>query len=61
MESWGWHCPLCLAGQDVALCGFAGALQGAFLCTSAILKRNIYLDAMRLRKRVQSSNSKKKI
>ncbi|XP_065601092.1 all-trans-retinol 13,14-reductase [Cyrtonyx montezumae] len=51
---------LYLTGQDVALCGFAGALQGAFLCTSAILKRNIYLDAIQLRKRVQSSNSKKK-
>ncbi|OXB61815.1 hypothetical protein ASZ78_006168 [Callipepla squamata] len=51
---------LYLTGQDVALCGFAGALQGAFLCTSAILKRNIYLDAIQLRKRVQSSNGKKK-
>uniref|UniRef100_A0A8C2TKA4 All-trans-retinol 13,14-reductase n=1 Tax=Coturnix japonica TaxID=93934 RepID=A0A8C2TKA4_COTJA len=59
-RSLGWHCPFCLAGQDVAMCGFAGALQGAFLCTSAILKRNIYLDALQLRKHVQGSNGKKK-
>uniref|UniRef100_A0A8C8B694 All-trans-retinol 13,14-reductase n=1 Tax=Otus sunia TaxID=257818 RepID=A0A8C8B694_9STRI len=50
---------LYLTGQDLCLGGFMGALQGAFICASAILKRNLYIDVARLKKRVQATNSKK--
>ncbi|XP_074708384.1 all-trans-retinol 13,14-reductase [Strix uralensis] len=51
---------LYLTGQDLCLGGFMGALQGAFICASAILKRNLYVDVARLKKRTQATNSKKK-
>lgn len=49
-----------LPGQDLCLGGFVGALQGAFICASAVLKRNLYVDVARLRKRTQATNAKKR-
>uniref|UniRef100_A0A8B9M9L5 All-trans-retinol 13,14-reductase n=1 Tax=Accipiter nisus TaxID=211598 RepID=A0A8B9M9L5_9AVES len=51
---------LYLTGQDLCLGGFMGALQGAFICASAVLKRNIYVDVARLKKRTQATDAKKK-
>ncbi|NXO32656.1 RETST reductase, partial [Cisticola juncidis] len=50
---------LYLTGQDLCLGGFMGALQGAVICASTILKRNLYVDLARLKKRSQDTNSKK--
>ncbi|XP_061761456.1 all-trans-retinol 13,14-reductase [Nerophis ophidion] len=51
---------LYLTGQDVFVCGFAGALTGALTCASTILKRNLHLDAVALAKRTNYVNSKLK-
>lgn len=51
---------LYLTGQDVFLCGFAGALAGALTCGSVILNRNLHLDAIALAKRIKILNSKRK-
>ncbi|KAM6369617.1 LOW QUALITY PROTEIN: all-trans-retinol 13,14-reductase [Pluvialis apricaria] len=51
---------LYLTGQDLCLGGFMGALQGAFICASAVLKRNLYVDVVQLKKRTQATNSKKR-
>ncbi|NXW62658.1 RETST reductase, partial [Eurystomus gularis] len=50
---------LYLTGQDLCLGGFMGALQGAVMCASAILQRNLYVDMARLHKRMQAANTKK--
>ncbi|KAM9250308.1 all-trans-retinol 13,14-reductase [Cariama cristata] len=50
---------LYLTGQDLCLAGFVGALQGAFICASAVLKRNLYVDVAQLKKRTQATNAKK--
>ncbi|XP_032937043.1 all-trans-retinol 13,14-reductase [Catharus ustulatus] len=50
---------LYLTGQDLCLGGFMGALQGALICASTILKRNLYMDVVRLKMRLQAANSKK--
>ncbi|KAM6957575.1 all-trans-retinol 13,14-reductase [Aplochiton taeniatus] len=51
---------LYLTGQDVFVCGFAGALAGALTCGSVILNRNLHLDAIGLAKRTKSIDTKKK-
>ncbi|KAM9266525.1 all-trans-retinol 13,14-reductase [Morus bassanus] len=51
---------LYLTGQDLYLGGFMGALQGAFICASAVLKRNLYVDVAWLKKRTQATNAKKR-
>lgn len=48
------------AGQDVFVCGFAGALAGALSCGSVILNRNLHLDAISLAKRTKLVNNKMK-
>ncbi|NXQ74467.1 RETST reductase, partial [Quiscalus mexicanus] len=50
---------LYLTGQDLCLGGFMGALQGAIICASTILKRNLYADVARLKMRLQAAHPKK--
>ncbi|XP_050839065.1 all-trans-retinol 13,14-reductase [Serinus canaria] len=50
---------LYLTGQDLCVGGFMGALQGAIICASTILKRNLYADMAWLKMRLQATNSKK--
>ncbi|XP_006900457.1 PREDICTED: all-trans-retinol 13,14-reductase-like [Elephantulus edwardii] len=45
---------LYMTGQDIFTCGLMGALQGALLCSSAILKRNVYRDLQKLGSRIQA-------
>ncbi|XP_078125690.1 all-trans-retinol 13,14-reductase [Sander vitreus] len=51
---------LYLTGQDVFVCGFAGALAGALTCGSVILNRNLHLDAIALAKKTKLMNAKLK-
>ena len=47
---------LYLTGQDVATCGLVGGMLGGVLCTSAILKRNVLMDMMELRKKMKKAS-----
>lgn len=47
-------------GQDLCVGGFMGALQGALICASAVLKRNLYADAVRLKKCMEAAEAKKR-
>ncbi|XP_056117566.1 all-trans-retinol 13,14-reductase [Rhinichthys klamathensis goyatoka] len=51
---------LFLTGQDMMMCGFAGALAGALTCGSVIMKRNLHLDAISLARKAKNCNNKKK-
>lgn len=48
----------CFLGQDIFTCGLIGALQGAVLCSSAILKRNLYSDLQALGSKVRAQKKK---
>ncbi|XP_038836493.1 all-trans-retinol 13,14-reductase-like [Salvelinus namaycush] len=50
---------LYLTGQDVFVCGFAGALAGALTCGSVILNRNLHLDTIALAKKTKRVDTKK--
>lgn len=50
----------CLPGQDMSVAGFMGAMHGAFMCAGAVLKRNIYIDLMWLKRRTDAAKSTKK-
>ncbi|OCT90038.1 retinol saturase (all-trans-retinol 13,14-reductase) L homeolog isoform X1 [Xenopus laevis] len=50
---------LYLTGQDILLCGFAGALTGGMICASEILGRNLYLDLQKLRRQIIQEKAKK--
>ncbi|XP_076990883.1 all-trans-retinol 13,14-reductase-like isoform X1 [Tamandua tetradactyla] len=49
---------LYLTGQDIFICGLMGTLQGALLCSSAILKRNLFLDLKKLNSRIRAQKKK---
>ncbi|XP_069800355.1 all-trans-retinol 13,14-reductase-like [Dendropsophus ebraccatus] len=50
---------LYLTGQDLVVCGFAGALHAAVISASEILGRNLFLDLMILRRQILQHKTKK--
>lgn len=51
---------LFLTGQDILVCGFSGAMYGGMLCASAVLKRNITADLIKLKAKVKKDMEAKK-
>jgi len=51
---------LFLTGQDILVCGFSGAMYGGMLCASAVLKRNITADLIKLKAKVMKDMEAKK-
>jgi len=49
---------LFLTGQDISMCGFAGAMYGGMLCASSILNRNLMVDLMNVKKERASKKKK---
>ncbi|XP_075063321.1 all-trans-retinol 13,14-reductase [Mixophyes fleayi] len=50
---------LYLTGQDILLCGFFGALNGALICASEVLGRNLFIDLAQLRRQILQNKAKK--
>jgi len=52
---------LYLTGQDTFTCGFGGALFGGMFSASTILKRIIFLDLLRVQRRIKERNKAKSV
>ena len=52
---------LYLTGQDIMSCGFTGALYAGLLTASSVLGRNCMSDLIRLHKRLNSVEKRKKL
>ena len=61
----GYH-PLCylyiclFIGQDIATCGFTGAMFGGLFCAGAILNRSLHTDLANLTTEIRKEQQTKK-
>ncbi|KAH0626737.1 hypothetical protein JD844_001880 [Phrynosoma platyrhinos] len=46
-------------GQDVFCCGLLGALSGGLICACSVLGRNVFIDLLQLKKKLNRLNHKK--